>query len=118
MGLPQKLYHWTYLDYLDSILDNWLWSVIINKSWSFSRENVVCLTSDPIIAYKYCINADNIDISLKEKIIIIEIDTDTLVIDKLFIDINNSFGDTIEYHWIIYKSSISDILNGGLKSII
>ena len=100
-----KLYHATYLPFLDSIKANGL-GTTENKMWEDSKPGVVYLANDPWVAESYAESAELADEVLLDNIIILEIDTTKLDSNKLFVDQNVLIDEdeenaTWEYHGII-----------------
>ena len=105
-----KLYHATYLPFLDSIKENGL-GVTKNKMWEDSKPGVVYLADDPWVAESYAetsellYDLDDADDYL-DNIIILEIDATQLDSNKLYKDENVILDNeeenaTWEYHGII-----------------
>lgn len=108
--IPEKLYHATYKQFLNSIRANGLGKTE-RKMWSDSRPGVVYLADDPWVAESYAEIAEWLDeITDSEEyldnIIILEIDTNKLDSSKLRVDENvlldeGEENSTWEYHGII-----------------
>lgn len=78
-----KLYHATYDKNFESILFNGLNSKLGKKSYSISDLNFIFLASDPKLAMWYASQADLVDKKDKKKIIIYEVDSESLDRSKL-----------------------------------
>ena len=103
--MPTKLYHATYLHFLDSIKENGL-GATKNKMWEDSKTGVVYLADDPWVAESYAECSEFADDELLDDIIILEVDTSKLDTSKLYVDENVKLEDdeenaTWEYHGII-----------------
>jgi hypothetical protein len=108
--IPEKLYHATYIQFLNSIKTNGLGKTE-NKMWSDSKPGVVYLADDPCVAESYAEESEWLEDKedyeeYLESIVILEIDTNKLDRDKLFIDKNvllypGEENTTWEYHGII-----------------
>lgn len=108
--IPEKLYHATYAQFLDSIKSNGLGNTK-NKMWTDSRHGVVYLANDPLVAESYAEESEWLD-SLEnvndylENIIILEVDITQLDKNKIIADRNvfveeGDENSTWEYHGII-----------------
>lgn len=123
-AVPEKLYHATYLPFLDSIKAKGLGNTE-NKMWSDSKTGVVYLANDPWVAESYAEESEwleEIDDPDKylNNIIILEVDVSKLDSNRLFIDSNVLLDEqeenaTWEYHGIIpweaikiFNSSIAE----------
>lgn len=105
-----KLYHATFVPFLDSIKKNGLGNTT-NKMYEDSKPGVVYLADDPGIAESYAECAEFLDELSDEElelyeIVILEIDVNQLDINKLFVDENvileeDEENATWEYHDII-----------------
>jgi hypothetical protein len=95
-----KLYHATYEPLLKKIKDKGLGNTRITF-WPDSVPGVVYLSEDSDVAESYAETAEEIPEDWIDKIVILEIDSDDLDLDKLYIDNNNLNWDTLEYHGII-----------------
>lgn len=109
LSIPEKLYHATYKQFLDSIKANGLGNTT-NRMWTDSRPGVVYLAQEPWEAEDYAEQAEWLDDkedadSYLNNIVVLEIDTSKLDTDNLMRDENILPGgiDTIgfEYHGII-----------------
>jgi hypothetical protein len=78
-----KLYHATYDKNFESILFNGLNPKLGKKSWRVSDLNYVFLSSDPDLAKWYAIAADLVNSEIKKKILIYEVDSESLDRSKL-----------------------------------
>lgn len=78
-----KLYHATYDKNFESILFNGLNPKLGKKCWSISDLNYVFLSSDPEIAKWYASEAKFVDKKDKKKIIVYEVDSESLDRSKL-----------------------------------
>ena len=90
--IPNKLYHATYLQFLDSIKANGLGKTE-NKMWTDSKSGVVYLAEDPWVAESYAATSEFLDDRedadyFLDNIIILEVDTTKLDSAKLNIDEN------------------------------
>lgn len=108
--IPEKLYHATYAQFLNSIKTNGLGNTK-NKMWTDSKQAVVYLADDPWVAESYAEESEWIyeqedpDAYL-DNIIILEITANNLDKSKLKVDKNVILDDgeenaTWEYHGII-----------------
>lgn len=108
--IPNKLYHATYRQFLDSIKINGLGNTK-QKMWPDSEPGIVYLASDPWIAESYAEEAEwiyqqNDPDAYLDSIVILEIDTAKLDTGKIKVDRNVLLDDdeenaTWEYHSII-----------------
>lgn len=121
--IPKKLYHATYLPFLNSIKASGLGNTK-NKMWTDSKTGVVYLAKDPWIAESYAEESEWLDYKedvyeYLDNIVILEIDTDKLDVNNLYRDENILPGDDevigFEYHGIIpweacrvFESTISE----------
>ena len=121
--IPDKLYHATYKQFLDSIKNKGLGNTN-NKMWTDSKSGVVYLAKDPFEAESYAEEAEWLDDKENqdeylENIIILEIDTNKLNFANIYRDENllpggeETYG--FEYHGIIpweackiFESTISE----------
>ena len=111
-NVPDKLYHATHKDYIESIKKNGLGNTN-NKKYSDSKQGVVCLADDPWVAQSYAETTDLDDVDLEwedEDIVILEIDSNRLDMNRLFVDKNVLLDEdeepsSWEYHGIIPWSS-------------
>ena len=78
-----KLYHATYDKNFESILFNGLNPKLGKKSWRVSDLNYVFLSSDPDLAKWYAKSADLVNSETKKKILIYEVDSESLERSKL-----------------------------------
>ena len=78
-----KLYHATYDKNFESILFNGLNPKLGKKSWRVSDLNYVFLSSDPNLAKWYAVTADLVNSETKKKILIYEVDSESLERSKL-----------------------------------
>lgn len=90
--IPNKLYHATYLQFLDSIKANGLGNTE-NKMWTDSKPGVVYLANDPWVAESYAETSEFLEDredadDFLDNIIILEVDTEKLDSAKLNIDKN------------------------------
>lgn len=95
--IPNKLYHATYLPFLDSIKANGLGKTE-NKMWTDSKSGVVYLADDPWVAESYAENSEFLEDredaeDFLNNIIILEVDTGMLDSAKLNVDKNVLLGD-------------------------
>ena len=105
-----KLYHATYKQFLQSIKRNGLGNTR-KKMWEDSKPGVVYLADDPWVAESYAECSEWVDEQADpdkylDNIVILEIDTSKLNMNKLFVDENVRLEDgeenaTWEYHGII-----------------
>lgn len=96
-----KLYHATYAHYLWYIEREGL-RPDAKKSWAFS-EDYVYLTSDPGVAISFAETAEDAPDDIVDEIVLLEIDTKDLDLDKLELD-NNILSDndySFQYNGII-----------------
>lgn len=98
--IPNKLYHATYLPFLDSIKANGLGKTE-NKMWTDSKSGVVYLANDPWVAESYAENSEFLEDrddaeDFLNNIIILEVDTEMLDSAKLNIDKNVLLSDDEE----------------------
>lgn len=108
--IPEKLYHATYLPFLDSIKADGLGKTE-NKMWTDSKSGVVYLADDPWVAESYAETSEYLEDKenvndFLDNIIILEVDTKKLDLALLKIDENVFLYDdeenaTWEYHGII-----------------
>lgn len=107
--IPEKLYHATYRQFLDSIKANGLGNTN-NKMWTDSKQGVVYLAQEPWEAESYAEEAEWLDdkediYDYLDNIVILEIDTSKLDINNLMRDKNLLPGGDeaigFEYHGII-----------------
>jgi hypothetical protein len=107
--IPEKLFHATYLQFLDSIKEKGLGNTK-TKMWTDSKPGVVYLANDPWEAESYAEESewlsDREDVEeYLDNIIILEIDSNKLDINNLSVDENVLPGamenTTWEYHGII-----------------
>lgn len=90
--IPNKLYHATYLQFLDSIKANGLGNTE-NKMWTDSKSGVVYLADDPWVAESYAETSEFLEDredadDFLDNIIILEVDTEKLDSTKLTLDKN------------------------------
>lgn len=76
------------------------------KNWVFSEDNVVCLCSDPDVAFSFCESADDVSDSKYESgIVVLAIDASRLNRNCLSIDKNiNDKDEAVKY--LIYRGVI------------
>lgn len=103
MVIPEVLYHATCEPRLDSILRNGLGANVLAKNWDDSKDGVVYLAVDPDIAESYAETSENVPEEYLDSIVILEINTRLLDINKFSIDQNvlDNDGSTIEYEGVI-----------------
>ena len=100
------LYHSTFRTRLSSIKKLGLGAKQI-KNWEFSQNNVVCLTSDPEVAFSFCETADEVADSVYESgIIVLAVNINDLD-RRLIATDNNIVGDTVNgVYYFIYRGII------------
>lgn len=82
------------------------------KNWDFSKDGVVCLSSDPSVAYSYCESADDVPDSVYDSgIVVFEIDPAGMKAALLSKDSNIQEDPetgviNFEYHGVIDKRFI------------
>lgn len=112
MMIPEKLYHATFLPFLESIQQNGLGNTD-RKMYTDSRPGVVYLANDPCVAESYAECSEWVeeqdgidDYDYLDNIVILEIDVSKLENGKIFVDQNVLLEEgeenaTWEYHGII-----------------
>ena len=80
--IPKYLYHATYADLLDSILENGLGNTW-RKNFDESKPGVVCLAEDPDVAKAFAGEAKDVPSEWKDDIIVLEVKSSDLDIAKL-----------------------------------
>ena len=108
--IPEKLYHATYKPFLKSIQLSGLGNTT-NKMWTDSKQGVVYLATDPWVAESYAEESEWLDEVndpdyYLDNIIILEINTEEIDSNKLYVDKNVLLDDdeenaTWEYHGTI-----------------
>jgi hypothetical protein len=108
VNLPSVLYHATYKPRLKSINLKGLGGGG-KRNWEDSKPGVVYLALDPSVAESYAETSDIVPEEWLDNIVILKISTAGLDPNKFYIDSNvqDSAGDTVEYHGVIPVSNIS-----------
>lgn len=122
IDIPNKLYHATYKQFLNSIKQKGLGNTK-NKMWKDSKLGVVYLAGDPWVAESYAEESEWLDEvddadEYLDNIVILEINSNNLDKNNLFVDENvlldeDTENATWEYHGVIPWSRCKIYQDGG-----
>ena len=106
-----KLYHATYRQYLESIFSNGLNGDYGIKNWEDSKSRVIYLATEPELAIAFAESSESVPDEFLDNIVVLEVDSSELDIEKLFIDENIIFDPdediySFEYHGAIQPELI------------